>query len=37
MYLKLTSEFIKYLGDQDHAIEDVLAHLVLRGRKKHVW
>ena len=30
MYLKLTSEFIKYLGDQDHAIEDVLAHLVLR-------
>jgi len=29
MYLKWTSEFIKFLGDRDHAIEDVLAHLVL--------
>ncbi len=29
MYLKWTSEFIKFLGDQDHTIEDVLAHLVL--------
>jgi DNA-binding CsgD family transcriptional regulator len=30
MYLKWTSEFIKFLGDQDHTVEDVLAHLVLR-------
>jgi DNA-binding CsgD family transcriptional regulator len=30
MYLKWTSEFIKFLGDKDHTIEDVLAHLVLR-------
>lgn len=30
MYLKWTSEFIKFLGDQDHTIEDVLAHMVLR-------
>jgi len=29
MYLKWTSEFIKFLGDKDHTIEDVLAHLVL--------
>ena len=30
MYLKWTSEFIKFLADQDHTIEEVLAHLVLR-------
>ena len=30
MYLKWTSEFIKYIGDQDHTIEEVLGHLVLR-------
>lgn len=30
MYLKWTSEFIKFLGDQDHTVEEVLAHLVLR-------
>ena len=30
MYLKWTSEFIKFIADQDHSIEEVLAHLVLR-------
>jgi DNA-binding CsgD family transcriptional regulator len=30
MYIKLTSDFIKFLGDQNHTIEEVLAHLVLR-------
>lgn len=30
MYLKWTSEFIEFLGDKDHTIEDVLAHMVLR-------
>ena len=30
MYLKWTSEFIKFIADQDHTIEDVLGHLVLR-------
>jgi DNA-binding CsgD family transcriptional regulator len=30
MYLKWTSEFIKFLGDQDRTVEEVLAHLVLR-------
>jgi len=30
MYLKWTSEFIKFIADQDHGIEEVLAHLVLR-------
>ena len=30
MYLKLTSEFVKFIADQDHGIEDVLGHLVLR-------
>ena len=30
MYLKWASEFIKFIGDQDHTIEDVLGHLVLR-------
>jgi len=30
MYLKLTSEFVKFIADQDHRIEDVLGHLVLR-------
>jgi DNA-binding CsgD family transcriptional regulator len=30
MYLKWTSEFIKFLGDQEHNLEEVLAHLVLR-------
>jgi DNA-binding CsgD family transcriptional regulator len=29
MYLKWTSDFIKFLGDQDHNLEEVLAHLVL--------
>jgi DNA-binding CsgD family transcriptional regulator len=29
MYLKWTSEFSKFLGDQDHTIEEVLGHLVL--------
>jgi DNA-binding CsgD family transcriptional regulator len=31
MYLKWTSDFIRFLGDQDHNIEEVLAHLVLRA------
>lgn len=30
MYLKWTSEFIKFIADRDHSIEEVLAHLVLR-------
>ena len=30
MYLKWTSDFIRFLGDQDHGLEEVLAHLVLR-------
>jgi DNA-binding CsgD family transcriptional regulator len=30
MYLKWTSEFIKFLSDQEHNLEEVLAHLVLR-------
>ena len=30
MYLKWASEFIKYIGDQDHTLEEVLGHLVLR-------
>ena len=30
VYLKLTSEFVKFIADQDHEIEDVLGHLVLR-------
>jgi DNA-binding CsgD family transcriptional regulator len=30
MYLKWTSELIKFLGNQEHAIEEVLAHVVLR-------
>jgi len=29
MYLKWTSDFIKFLGDRDHNLEEVLAHLVL--------
>jgi DNA-binding CsgD family transcriptional regulator len=29
MYLKLTSEFVEFIADQDHEIEDVLGHLVL--------
>lgn len=31
MYLKWTSDFIKFLGNQDHTIEEVLAHVVLRA------
>jgi DNA-binding CsgD family transcriptional regulator len=31
MYLKCSSDFIKFLGDQDHTLEEVLAHLVLRA------
>ena len=30
MYLKWTSEFVRFIADQDHTIEDVLGHLVLR-------
>lgn len=30
MYLKWTSELIKFLGNQEHTIEEVLAHVVLR-------
>jgi DNA-binding CsgD family transcriptional regulator len=30
MYLKSISEFIKFLGDQERTIEEVLAHMVLR-------
>jgi DNA-binding CsgD family transcriptional regulator len=30
MYLKWTSDFIKFLSEQDHNIEEVLGHLVLR-------
>ena len=30
MYLKWTSQFIKFLAEQDHTIEEVLAHVVLR-------
>jgi len=30
MYLKWTTGFIKFLSDQDHNLEEVLAHLVLR-------
>ncbi len=30
MYLKWTSEFIKFIADRDHTVEEVLAHLVLR-------
>jgi DNA-binding CsgD family transcriptional regulator len=30
MYLKWTSELIKYLGNQEHTIEEVLTHVVLR-------
>lgn len=31
MYLKWTSDFIKFLSEQDHNIEEVLGHLVLRA------
>jgi DNA-binding CsgD family transcriptional regulator len=31
MYLKWTSDFIKFLSEQDHSIEEVLAHVVLRA------
>ncbi len=31
MYLKWTSDFIKFLGNQEHTIEEVLAHVVLRA------
>jgi DNA-binding CsgD family transcriptional regulator len=31
MYLKWTSEFIKFLGGQNHSIEEVLSHVVLRA------
>lgn len=29
MYLKQMSEFIKFISDKDHTIEDILAHLVM--------
>jgi DNA-binding CsgD family transcriptional regulator len=31
MYLRCSSDFIKFIGDQDHTVEEVLAHLVLRA------
>ena len=30
MYLKCISDFIKFVGDQNHTLEEILAHLVLR-------